>query len=111
MSRGLRILRIIPFKLNHTTDFSSYSPGDGKAPADFLPSFLGYVIRESVDSDEKKQMVICDFDHKFDNSCYKPRPFKLNHTTDFSSYRGDGKTPADFHPSSLGYVIREIIAH
>ena len=39
------------------------------------------------------------------HSYYKPRHFKLNHATDFSSYRGDGKTPAVFLSFSLlGYV-------
>ena len=41
---------------------------------------------------------------------YKSRYFKLNHTTDFSSYRGDGKTQPVFLSSSLlGYVLRESI--
>ena len=53
---------------------------------------------------------ICDFEYKFETFLLQASTFQLNRTTELSSYREDGKTPAVFLSSSLlGYVIRESI--
>ena len=70
--------------------------GDRRARAEFI--VYDYSFHVKFEYNNLKQ------------SDYKPRHFKLNHTTYFSNYRGDGETPAVFLSSSLlGYVIRESI--
>ena len=83
LEKYLRLTFTQPLILNCTTNAGVLKEGDGRARAEFGVMITLY---------------------------YKSRYFKLNHTTDFSSYRGDGKTPAVFLSSSLlGYVLRESI--